>query len=65
MHSKLDFQSLEDSRIYTLKEIRDWFINGERQKVGPMEWISSQYQFDLILSINGFLEISVPNLDSH
>ncbi|GBB84076.1 hypothetical protein RclHR1_10700004 [Rhizophagus clarus] len=42
-------------RIKTLKKIRDWFYNGDKQKVGPMEWISSQCQFDLILSIDGFL----------
>ncbi|GBC31427.2 hypothetical protein GLOIN_2v1541965 [Rhizophagus irregularis DAOM 181602=DAOM 197198] len=48
---------MDDSRINTLKEIRDWFVNGKKQKVGPMEWISPQCQFDLILSINGFLGI--------
>ncbi|GES87690.1 hypothetical protein GLOIN_2v1776914 [Rhizophagus clarus] len=55
MHSKICFHSIEDSRIKTLKKIRDWFVNGDKQKVGPMEWISSQCQFDLILSIDGFL----------
>ena len=57
MHSKICFRTIDDSRINTLKEIRDWFINGEKQKVGPMGWISPQCQFDMILSINGFLEI--------
>ncbi|GES73643.1 hypothetical protein GLOIN_2v1541965 [Rhizophagus clarus] len=47
----------KDSHIKTLKKIRDWFVNGDKQKVGPMEWISSQCQFDLILSIDGFLGI--------
>ena len=55
MHSKINFYSLEDSRINTLKEIRNWFIYGDKQKAGHMEWISPQCQFDLILSINGFL----------
>ena len=55
MHSKISFQSLKDSRIDTLKEIRDWFICGEKQKTESKEWISSQCQFDLILSIDGFL----------
>ena len=55
MHSKINFKSLEDVRINTLKEIRDWFISGDKQKTESKEWISSQCQFDLILSINGFL----------
>lgn len=55
MHSKICFCSIEDSRINTLREIRDWFICGDKQKKGHIEWISSQCQFDLILSINGFL----------
>jgi hypothetical protein len=55
MHSKINFKSLEDTRINTLKEIRDWFIRGDKQKTESKEWISSQCQFDLILSINGFL----------
>jgi hypothetical protein len=57
MHSKLSFQSLEDPRINTLKEIRNWFIYGDKQKTESKEWISSQCQFDLILSIDGFLGI--------
>jgi hypothetical protein len=32
MHSKLSFQSLEDPHINTLKEIRNWFIYGDKQK---------------------------------
>ncbi|RHZ58754.1 hypothetical protein Glove_368g17 [Diversispora epigaea] len=57
MHSKINFQLLEDPRIKTLKKIRDWFINGDIQKKKPREWISTQCQFDLIISINGFLEM--------
>ena len=55
MHSKISFQSLDDSRINTLKEICNWFVIGNKQKTESKEWISSQCQFDLILSINGFL----------
>jgi hypothetical protein len=47
--------SSKDPRIDTLKEIRDWFICGDKQKTESKEWISPQCQFDLILSINGFL----------
>jgi hypothetical protein len=57
MHSRINFRSLEDTRISTLKEIRNWFIYGDNQKTGPKGWISSQCQFDLISSINGFLEM--------
>jgi hypothetical protein len=55
MHSKINFQSLNDERLYTLKEIRDWFICGDKQKSGSKTWILAQCQFDLILSINGFI----------
>ena len=55
MHSKISIQFLEDSRINTLIEIRNWFIHGDKQKTESKEWISLQCQFDLILSINGFL----------
>ncbi|PKC59181.1 hypothetical protein RhiirA1_400138, partial [Rhizophagus irregularis] len=48
-------KSLEDPRINTLKEIRNWFIYGNKQKTESKEWISSQCQFDLILSIDGFI----------
>ncbi|PKK58517.1 hypothetical protein RhiirC2_720463 [Rhizophagus irregularis] len=55
MHSKINFCSMEDLRVNTLKEIRNWFIYRDKQKTGHMEWISPQCQFDLILSIDGFL----------
>lgn len=32
MHSKIGFQSLEDPRINTLKEIYNWFVDGNKQK---------------------------------
>ncbi|CAG8605495.1 5830_t:CDS:2, partial [Diversispora eburnea] len=48
-------KSLDDERLHTLKEIRNWFIYGDKQKSGPKAWISSQCQFDLILSIDGFI----------
>uniref|UniRef100_U9U392 Uncharacterized protein n=1 Tax=Rhizophagus irregularis (strain DAOM 181602 / DAOM 197198 / MUCL 43194) TaxID=747089 RepID=U9U392_RHIID len=57
MHSKINFWSLEDSRINTLKEIQNWFVYDNKQKTESKGWISSQCQFDLILSINGFLRI--------
>jgi hypothetical protein len=41
MHSKISFQSLEDPRINTLKEICNWFIDGDKQKTEFKEWISS------------------------
>jgi hypothetical protein len=59
MHSKIGFRFIEDPRINTLKEIREWFINGDKQKAGPLGWISPQCQFDLILSIDGFLGMLV------
>lgn len=55
MHSKINFCSIEDPRVNTLKEIHNWFIYRNKQKTGHMEWISPQCQFDLILSIDGFL----------
>ena len=55
MHSKINFKSLNDPHIDTLKEICNWFISSNKQKTESKEWISSQCQFDLILSINGFL----------
>ncbi|RHZ60077.1 hypothetical protein Glove_359g27 [Diversispora epigaea] len=55
MHSKISFCSLNDPRISTLKEICNWFVYGDKQKKNYKEWISSQCQFDLILSINGFI----------
>uniref|UniRef100_U9U4W0 Uncharacterized protein n=1 Tax=Rhizophagus irregularis (strain DAOM 181602 / DAOM 197198 / MUCL 43194) TaxID=747089 RepID=U9U4W0_RHIID len=54
---KINFQSLEDPRINTLKQIRNWFIYGDKQKTESKEWILSQCQFNLILSIDSFLEI--------
>lgn len=55
MNSKINIKSLKDTRINTLKEIHDWFVYGDKQKTESKEWISPQCQFDLILSINGFL----------
>ncbi|GBC15622.2 hypothetical protein GLOIN_2v1776914 [Rhizophagus irregularis DAOM 181602=DAOM 197198] len=46
---------VKDPRVNTLKEIHNWFIYRNKQKTGHMEWISPQCQFDLILSIDGFL----------
>ncbi|RHZ60331.1 hypothetical protein Glove_355g33 [Diversispora epigaea] len=57
MHSKICFRSLTDTRINTLKEICDWFISGDKQKTGSKEWISAQCQLDLIISIDGFLDM--------
>ena len=65
MQSKINFQSLEDPRINTLKQIRDWFICGDKQKTESKGWISPQCQFDLILSINGFLEMLAFILNKH
>ncbi|CAG8817202.1 21070_t:CDS:2, partial [Dentiscutata erythropus] len=44
-------------RLSTLKEIKQWFIQGDKQKKNPSHWFSAQCQFDLILSINGFIGI--------
>src|SRR6185436_8058559 len=57
MHSKISFHSLDNFRINTLKEIHNWFVHGNKQKTEPNGWISSQCQFDLIISINGFIEM--------
>ncbi|GET54990.1 hypothetical protein GLOIN_2v1776914 [Rhizophagus irregularis DAOM 181602=DAOM 197198] len=54
---KISFQSLEDPCINTLKNIRNWFIYDDKQKTESKEWILSQCQFNLILSIDSFLEI--------
>jgi hypothetical protein len=51
-------ENLADSRLQTLKEIRDWFIIRDSQKASKMNWISPQCQFDLILSIQGFLDMA-------
>jgi hypothetical protein len=50
-------ENLVDSRLQTLKEIQDWFITKDTQKISIMNWISPQCQFDLLLSIQGFLEM--------
>jgi len=56
-HSRICISSLEDPRLNTLKEIKQWFIQGDKQKKDSSQWFSAQCQFDLILSINGFLGI--------
>ncbi|RHZ82966.1 hypothetical protein Glove_102g94 [Diversispora epigaea] len=42
---------IKNSREYRL------IMHSDKQKTGSKEWISSQCQFDIILSINGFLEM--------
>ncbi|CAG8766935.1 27683_t:CDS:2, partial [Dentiscutata erythropus] len=56
-HSRICISSLENPCLNTLKEIKYWFIQGDKEKKNPSQWCSSQCQFDLILSINGFLGI--------
>ncbi|CAG8663040.1 12211_t:CDS:2, partial [Racocetra persica] len=56
-HSRICISSLEDPHLNTLKEIKQWFIQGDKQKKDSSQWFFAQCQFDLILSINGFLEI--------
>jgi len=56
-HSKKPLENLADTRLQTLKEIQDWFEIRDNQKLSKMNWISSQCQFDLLLSIQGFLEM--------
>ena len=56
-HSRICISSLEDPRLNTLKEIKQWFIQGNKHKKNPSRWFFAQYQFDLILSINRFLGI--------
>ena len=48
-------ENLDDSRLQTLKEIHDWFVIRDSQKTSIINWISPQCQFDLLLSIQGFL----------
>ena len=48
-------ENLADSRLQTLKEIQDWFVIRDSQKTSILNWISPQCQFDLLLSIQGFL----------
>ncbi|RGB23117.1 hypothetical protein C1646_775000 [Rhizophagus diaphanus] len=38
-------RSSKDPHIDTLKEIRDWFICGDKQKTKSKEWILPQCQF--------------------
>ncbi|CAG8648536.1 4743_t:CDS:2, partial [Paraglomus occultum] len=56
-HSRVCISSLDDPRLNALKEIKQWFIQGNKQKENPRQWFSAQCQFDLLLSINGFLGI--------
>lgn len=50
-------EDFNDSRLQTLKKIYNWFIEKDKQKTSKTNWISSQCQFDLLLSIQGFLEM--------
>ncbi|EXX61592.1 hypothetical protein RirG_169770 [Rhizophagus irregularis DAOM 197198w] len=54
-HSKKPLEGLADSRLQTLQKIYDWFVIRDRQKNSTINWISLQCQFDLLLSIQGFL----------
>ncbi|PKK57898.1 hypothetical protein RhiirC2_720919 [Rhizophagus irregularis] len=54
-HSKKPLESLDDSRLHTLKNVHDWFVIRDKQKTSKINWISPQCQFDLLLSIQGFL----------
>ncbi|POG61448.1 hypothetical protein GLOIN_2v1814039 [Rhizophagus irregularis DAOM 181602=DAOM 197198] len=54
-HRKKPLKGLADSRLQTLKKIYDWFVIRDHQKISAINWISSQCQFDLLLSIQGFL----------
>ncbi|RGB22539.1 hypothetical protein C1646_775917 [Rhizophagus diaphanus] len=44
-------RSSKDLRIDTLKEIRDWFICGDKQKTEFKEWISPQYVFEGLFGV--------------
>ena len=57
IHSRICIFSFKDPRLNTLKEIKQWFTQGDKQKKNSSQWFSTQCQFDLILSINGFLGI--------
>ncbi|CAG8813761.1 2588_t:CDS:2, partial [Dentiscutata erythropus] len=46
-----------DPWLNTLKEIKQWFIQGNKKKQNPSQWFSAQCQFDLVLSVNGFFGI--------
>jgi hypothetical protein len=50
-------EGLNDPRLKTLKKIYNWFVEKEKQKANKINWISPQCQFDLLLSIQGFLEM--------
>ncbi|CAG8794076.1 11786_t:CDS:1, partial [Dentiscutata erythropus] len=54
---RISISSLNDPQLNTLREIKQWFIQDNQQKKDSSQWFSAQCQFDLILSINGFLEI--------
>ncbi|CAG8769870.1 34538_t:CDS:2, partial [Racocetra persica] len=54
---KICISSLKDPHLNTLKKIKQWFIQGDKQKKDSSQWFSAQCQFDLVLSINRFLEI--------
>ncbi|CAG8840958.1 35478_t:CDS:1, partial [Racocetra persica] len=54
---RISTSSFNDPRLNTLKEIKQWFIQGNKQKKDSSQWFSAQCQFDLILFINGFLGI--------
>ncbi|POG80139.1 hypothetical protein GLOIN_2v1803661 [Rhizophagus irregularis DAOM 181602=DAOM 197198] len=54
-HSKKPLEGLADFRFQTLKNILDWFVFRDKQKANNINWISPQCQFDLLLSIQGFL----------
>src|SRR5436853_5587459 len=60
-HSRICISSLDDPRLNALKEIKQWFIQGNKQKEKPRQWFSAKCQFDLLLSINGFLGIVLVN----
>ena len=50
-------ENLDDSCLQTLKEIQDWFVIRDSQKTSILNWILPQCQFDLLLSIQGFLDM--------
>ncbi|GBB98284.1 hypothetical protein RclHR1_03190016 [Rhizophagus clarus] len=56
-HSKKPLENLADSHLQILKEIYEWFIIRNSQKANKMNWISPQCQFDLLLSIQDFLDM--------
>ena len=48
-------ENFADSRLQTLKKIYDWFVIRNSQKTSTLNLISSQCQFNLLLSIQNFL----------